>query len=401
MDYYLMHKDRTLAVFTLEEEVKLCSINKKYVEYLPLSIKKVLSFKDAYVESEDDALLNLNEEGSFLIDQWLNNREIPVTRDNKEKYLKRTSSRKFMLEVHACSLNDCYWVMQDDEELMWDNVKLYNSVHIGNMIDIENSSSYSPVNSTLGGQLEKYWYTKDVDGSINLRLCKKEKNTNIIIIREVIASQLYKRLGTLQYCDYDFVYNTVGDIVGCSCDVFTSEDVEMITAYDLLEEVNCTQVDDVFEKIIERAVSYGIEESLAQKYMDVQTIVDYLITNRDRHQGNIAFLRDSETLEIIGPAPVFDSGSSRFYERELPESVLNTTINGLYKTEMECLEHVTDFSLVDIDKLLSAEEYREYLLLSNERNSRIDDLLKLYEDKINWLRERQYGNVQQMNIFEK
>lgn len=400
MDYYLMHKDRTLAIFMLEEGVELCTINKKYADYLPLSIKKVLSFKEAYVESEESDFYNLNEEGSFLVEQWLNNREIPVTRDNKEKYLKRSSGRKFMLDVHACSLDDCYWVMREDEELIWDDVKLFNLVGIDNIINIENAGSYSAVNSTLGGQLEKFWYTEKNNSCVELRLCKKERNSNIIIVREMIASRIYKNLGIIPYCYYDFVYNRVGDIVGCSCKAFTSEDVELITAYDLLEEINCAQVDDVYERIIEQAVLYGAERSTVRHYMDVQTIVDYLITNRDRHQGNIAFLRNSETLEIIGPAPIFDSGSSRFYERELPESVLYTTVNGLYKTEMECLEHVTDFSLIDTSKLLSDEEYKEYLLLSNERNARIDDLLELYQGKVKWLKEKQHDIMKQMNIFE-
>ncbi|MGN0153713.1 MAG: hypothetical protein ACI4A3_04635 [Lachnospiraceae bacterium] len=388
MDYYLLHKDRTLAIFTLEEEVKLFSINKKYIDYLPLPLKKIVFFRDAYVESEDCELITTNEEGAYLLEQWLDNREIPVNRDNKEKYLKRSSSRKFMLDNHACSLNDCYWLMNVDEQLTWNDIKLYNLYGIEGIVDIERGEYYSGVNSTLGGQLEKFWYTeKDKNGS-HLKLCKKEKNTNIIIVREIIASQIYRRLNLLPYCNYEFVYNSSGEVVGCSCDVFTSEDIELITAYDLLEEINCTQADDVYEKIIERAVYYGANKQVTRNYLDVQTIVDFIITNRDRHQGNIAFLRDSETLKLIGPAPVFDSGSSRHLEREKPETVLNTTVNGLYRTEMECIEHVLDLSVVDLNKLLDYKEYRDYLLLSNEHNIRIDALLNLYKGKLEWLKKQ-------------
>ena len=80
MDYYLMHKNRTLLVFTLEDEVKLCSINKKYSAYLPLPLKKILTFKDAYVESENADILVVNEEGLYLVELWLDDREIPVNR---------------------------------------------------------------------------------------------------------------------------------------------------------------------------------------------------------------------------------------------------------------------------------------------------------------------------------
>lgn len=399
MDYYLMHKNRTLLVFTLEDEVKLCSINKKYSAYLPLPLKKILTFKDAYVESENADILVVNEEGLYLVELWLDDREIPVNRDNKEKYLKGGNSRKFMLENYACSLNDCYWIVPVNKNLLWDDVKLFNLVKVDSIYDIQRQDRYSGVNATLGGQLEKFWYTEKCGSTLKLRLCKKEKYANIIIARELIASAVYRAQGNISYCHYDPEYNTSGELVGCSCDVFTSEELELITAYDLLEEINCTQVDDVYERLIDRAVFYGADQQEVINYLDTQTIVDYLITNRDRHQGNIAFLRDSESLQIVRPVPVFDSGSSRVLERELPEGILVTTVHNLYSTEMECLEHVHDFSVVNVERLLTDEEYREFLVLSNERWSRIEALLNLYLGKITWLRHKQSDTLKDMQIF--
>ena len=37
---------------------------------------------------------------------------------------------------------------------------------------------------------------------------------------------------------------------------------------------------------------------------------DYILANTDRHLGNFGFLRDSETLEWKGLAPIYDSGTS-------------------------------------------------------------------------------------------
>lgn len=37
---------------------------------------------------------------------------------------------------------------------------------------------------------------------------------------------------------------------------------------------------------------------------------DYILANTDRHLGNFGFLRDSETLEWKGTAPIYDSGTS-------------------------------------------------------------------------------------------
>ena len=37
---------------------------------------------------------------------------------------------------------------------------------------------------------------------------------------------------------------------------------------------------------------------------------DYILANTDRHLGNFGFLRDSETLDWKGLAPIYDSGTS-------------------------------------------------------------------------------------------
>ena len=42
--------------------------------------------------------------------------------------------------------------------------------------------------------------------------------------------------------------------------------------------------------------------------MDEMLVVDFLIANEDRHFNNFGLLRNPETLEWIGAAPIFDSG---------------------------------------------------------------------------------------------
>ena len=184
--------------------------------------------------------------------------------------------------------------------------------------------------------------------------------------------------------------NRDGIIVGCSCPAFTSEEAELITAYDLLEEYNLTQQEDVYEQIIIRACEYGLEEDRARKYMDIQTLVDYLITNRDRHQGNIGFLRDPDSLHIISPSPVFDSGSSKEKEFEKPEGVYLTTVNGLYPTETECIKHIKNVEAIPCNKLPSDEcIYEELKKSSSLSEYRIEMLTKLYSNKVKYLKELQ------------
>ena len=42
-------------------------------------------------------------------------------------------------------------------------------------------------------------------------------------------------------------------------------------------------------------------------------MTDYLLSNTDRHMNNISVMRNPDTLEILGFAPIYDSGNSMFY----------------------------------------------------------------------------------------
>ena len=44
-------------------------------------------------------------------------------------------------------------------------------------------------------------------------------------------------------------------------------------------------------------------------------ILDYLICNQDQHFGNFGAIRDAVTLEWMGFAPIFDSGTSLWFDQ--------------------------------------------------------------------------------------
>ena len=393
MRYILMHKEIPVCLFDIESEVTGAVFSKAGVDHLPLPLKRVIHFPEEFAEEETSDSIVLNEEGVMLLDLWLNDRTIPANRDNIRKYYSRKyNSLTWMLENHSCSLDDCYWTKRSDEKVTWETVKLFDNDCI-DVLYLENLSEdqerhYSGVNATLGGQLEKYWYYEIAEGKKKLFLCKRTDHlSEILNIREVIAAKIYHQAADIEYCTYTYVRNHLGQIAGCSCPAFTAEDKELITAYDLLEEYGLTQQDDVYELIIRCAGLYGLDEETARRYLDSQTMVDYLITNRDRHQGNIGFLRNTDTLKLIAAAPVYDSGSSKEKEFELPEGIMQTTVNGLYPTELECLSHVRNYDEIDFDRLPSKEEILEELKQSSALSeSRILQLADLYEGKAAYLR---------------
>lgn len=397
IDYVLMHKSRYVASFGLNEEsgeVEAFYIMEKECQHLPLPLKRILTFGNAYVENKINGRYIVNEEGRELLWVWLRDRAIPYSRANRYKYIrKECDSVAYMLDNYAYSLTDCYWIHREiDNNITYGKLRKRFSNKFDEITIVNtNGRDYSSVNCTLGGMLEKFWFIDEKDK--RLRLAKlASNNSSILIIREVIASKIYEKQMYSNFCKYSYIRNKERSIVGCKCKAFTSEHNELITAYDLLEEFNETQCANTIENIIKRAVAYGANRAQVTLQLDIQTLVDYLITNRDRHLNNIGFLRDPDTLHIKCIAPIFDSGSSFHMEGERPESVLNTTVNGVYNTELECLRHVRNLNAINLSLLpdnrwVKAELEKAYTLTLDRK----DFMFNLYKQKKEYLKQLQKG----------
>lgn len=395
--YTLMHRNTPILLFKLgRSEVIDCALYENNLIYLPIPLKRILHNKEEFVSKSSDGMLFLNEDGCFLLDNWLSDREIPSNRDNYKKYVPdKKTSLMWMLENYGYSYTDNYWINNLSAVKNYAQIlEIKNNIDEHYSIVIDNKHFYRGANSTLGGQLEKYWYKSDGV----LKLCKRvEKNFDILNCREIIASLIYQKQGFKNYCNYEFVKDKQGDVIGCKCKAFTNDHMELLTAYDLLEEYNLTQQPNVYELIPDLAAKYDADKYEIEEQLDLETLVDYLILNRDRHQENIGFLRDNNTLQIIKAAPIFDSGSCKFLEAAYPESVENTTINGLYSTESELLSHVKNFSVLDIEKLPSTQElkqiYDQCNFISEQRKQKLLNLFEAKKEHIYKLQQEQQYNI--------
>ena len=402
MNYTLKHMDQNLAVFSIKtKSVDQCVILKKMEPFLPLPLKRIIKdgYKEEFVEKETEEYFILNEDGCYLFDNWLSDRQVPINRFNYELYISANSSpREWLLNNNGYSFNDCYWFEKEGEDLYWENIKdRLNSLDVFYMVQDDNHK-YKGQNATLGGQLEKFWFKENN----KVMLCKKHPvNLDILAAREVFASLIYEKQGFENYCPYKFTYRKNNSVAGVVCECFTNEQTELVTAYDLLEEYNMTQYLKIREKIVELAQNYGMSPLQTQRQLDIETLVDFLITNRDRHENNIAFLRNVNSLQIIGMAPIFDNGSSQYMEGQLPEGLLNTTVNSLYPTELECLEKVTDFMVLDIEKLPTIDEFNSILLKCNNiTENRKNNLLSIYQNKVDLIKELQKEYQKGTNVSE-
>lgn len=87
--------------------------------------------------------------------------------------------------------------------------------------------------------------------------------------------------------------------------------------------------------------------------LDQMMVLDYLIVNEDRHFNNFGLLRNPDTLEWLGSAPIYDSGSSLDYDKLTPQirSGRNIICKPFKKTHQDQLRLVTSFDWLDLSKL--------------------------------------------------
>ncbi len=93
-----------------------------------------------------------------------------------------------------------------------------------------------------------------------------------------------------------------------ACECFTNEHTELVTAAQFMRLQPQPQGVSNWQHFNDCCKAVGLLGT--QKEVCNMLATDYILANTDRHLGNFGFLRDSETLEWKGLAPIYDSGTS-------------------------------------------------------------------------------------------
>jgi hypothetical protein len=68
--------------------------------------------------------------------------------------------------------------------------------------------------------------------------------------------------------------------------------------------------------------------------------------------------------------------------------VINTTVHNLYSTELECLQHISNKNILNLDKLPDNKWILNELRKScNTSESRIQALYNLYKNKVDYIKK--------------
>ena len=175
----------------------------------------------------------------------------------------------------------------------------------------------------------------------------REKNKNISYINnafsEYVGSNIFK------ICNFDtqntilgkYNYNSKEKIV-CACEDFTNEENILYEFENLALSTNPdkkieTEISDIMEVLTEAKHLINTDE-IKEKFWDM-FIIDCLIGNTDRHNGNWGFILNKETNKIIF-SPIYDCGSclNPILEDNELEKINETEIKNLAVNCYSCLK---------------------------------------------------------------
>ncbi len=384
MKITLMNKD--VPVFDMEmENGKVVrafpAINRKYA---PVSMKLtngVASYTDA--------------------NYWFEHRCIPAGRDGLRKGLKnigyetldRLRTPLFLLEKsYGLSLSDQYWLKLKASNLKWSDVNFYRnsfSEDVGRAffddVTVNSPNLVSP-DITTNGNLSKKWVQIGNDRYLyktsSKYYCQEPYN-------EALASAICRRLEFESYVDYDLIIEN-GKLIS-ACKNFLTEDAELISAGSLLY-MNGNSPDYRYENYVKICKENGIAD--IEDRLDEMLVLDYLIANEDRHYGNFGVIRNSNTLEFVSVAPIFDSGSSMFYYLEADSiEEFNATheihSKAFARWHNESIKLVKNIERFDLSKLKDIDDELKMIFLKGNtlKTERADTLCYVIKERVKKLSE--------------
>lgn len=380
MLYLLRHKNINIALINIDDNLGtvLGLRLSKHTSHLPYGV---------------------NGEKSLV--KWLLNRGVPATRQGLSLDLKSLSTAspfELMINNLGVSLTDSYWLNTIDSNLSWEDVNLYkNNFKSTYNLDLRSDeksiagkTNFTP-NASLKGDLKKKWI---IDQNGTRRLVKGNYSSSCRqSLCEVLATELHRLQGKIMYTHYSLI-NISSDnqnIIGCECPNFTDIDTEFIPAIDIVESTKKPNDLSWYEFYIKLCESNGVD---LRYFMEYQILTDFVISNSDRHLNNFGVLRNSDTLQWLRPAPIFDSGNSMFYKSQyipIDKALLKLDVTSFLSKEVQLLRYVTNRGLIDISKLPSTDYV--YSLLSKDiyKDEVSDRLVKAYLKKIKFLSDFQNG----------
>lgn len=358
----LMHKRKAVAEMELDETTGfILKINEVYAaDHLPVGI----SYKNGIA---DRGALN----------EWWTDRSIPASRSgvrNALEHLNISNTKMLLVRCFGLSLSDQYWIKPQGEDITWDKINFFDNSFSEDIGDVlfgtpknMDGFDFSSPDNTSDGCLKKRWKI------INGKRCLVKGGSNPFQqqpFNEVIATKIMERLG-IPHVAYDLVWDNGSPY--SVCEDFVTADTELVSAWRVLQTQKKPNNVSVYQHFINRCEELGVKNIVQD--LDKMLVLDYIIANEDRHLNNFGLLRNAETLEWLGFAPIYDSGSSLGYDKVASQirSQAEITCKPFKKNHLDQVKLVSDFSWIDFDKLSDVGEIIRETVAAEEAKEFIDE----------------------------
>lgn len=351
MNCTFMHKRISVAEIEIDDATGFIQkIGKIYApEHLPIGItvRKGVADRTAF-------------------NDWWADRSIPASRSGIREALEKlkvSSTKMLLTRCYGLSLSDQYWIRPEGSELRWEEINFFEndfSDDIGDILFGENKKkdilNFSSPDSTSDGNLKKRW--KIIDG----KRCLIKGGSNPFRqqpFNEVIASEIMRRLD-IPHVPYTVIWNKNAPY--SVCEDFVNKDTELVPAWRILKFKKRDNNTSWYRHFVNCCEALGIKDVIP--FLDRMIITDYIIANEDRHLNNFGAIRNAETLEWLGMAPIYDSGSSLGYDKMPAQmrSENDVQCKPFKNHHTEQLKLVTSFDRIDFNALSGISEYITELL---------------------------------------
>ena len=360
MDYILKHKD---------------------IDCGYMSIDEITGEVTSFALIDENAAPFLGKCSMSNINKWWDMRSISGNRENLEDLLKSKgcmTRQAYLLKNLGLSLTDTYWICPVDKDMSWEDINPY----------VHRDGAYT-CNASLSGDTSKKW---DLGYSKPILIKEMNGYGGIEAVNEAFSSYINEmQKNNIAYAKYAAIKSENRSKSGSAS--FCTEELEYVSAREI---VNGDNLADVYEEYIYECSAYGIREDVIRDNLDYQVLIDFLMSNKERSLSDFGILRDSDTLEFIMPAPLYDFSRSMYYDQKEPRvyhrgQILNKGAGDFVKRTKPLLDKVENRRLLDTTLLPSKEMTREFYIKYGVPSNRAYAVAENFEIKKGLLEEFQKG----------
>lgn len=333
------------------------------------------------------------------LNKWWTDRSIPASRSGVREALETLNlndTKILLVRCFGLSLSDQYWICPAGAELIWEKINFFDNSFSDDMGDVlfgkpkkNEDFDFSSPDNTSDGYLKKRWKI------INGKRCLIKGGSNLERqqpFNEVIASKIMDRLN-INHVSYNIIWED-GEPYSV-CEDFVTRDTELVSAWRIMQTQKKDNSTFVYQHFVNCCKSLGAADVVPA--LDRMLVLDYLISNEDRHLNNFGLLRNAETLEWIGFAPIYDSGSSLGYNSLLSQiyAEKNIASKPFKRRHDEQIKLVTSFDWIDFSKLYDAGDMvrevfsdpRAKELISENRKEAIAQMVERHIESLQTIAE--------------